>query len=115
LKRITWNTTLRLDLRETDGTGSISSQMAGSGISELEPTNSANRPNLQTYNWCPDRYLKLASHDYEAIEALQTVPGGKLSILGGRCIGHSKKKKGNYIRTCVLLLTVSEICYFTAM
>jgi hypothetical protein len=41
---------------------------------------------------------------------IQNVPGGKVNILGGRNIGHSKKN--NRIRTCALLRTVSEIELF---
>jgi hypothetical protein len=38
---------------------------------------------------------------------IQNVPGGKVNILGGHSIGHSKQK--NCICTCVLFGTVSEI------
>jgi hypothetical protein len=38
---------------------------------------------------------------------IQGVPGGKDNILGGHSIGHSKQK--NFICTCVLFRTVSEI------
>jgi hypothetical protein len=40
-------------------------------------------------------------------DPIQSVPGGKVSILGGYSIGHSKQKK--CICTCVLFRTVSEI------
>jgi hypothetical protein len=42
---------------------------------------------------------------------IQSVPGGKVSILGGHSIGHSKQKKSVYI-PCVLSRTVSEIELF---
>jgi hypothetical protein len=37
---------------------------------------------------------------------IQGVPGGKVRILGGHNIGHTKQ---NSICTCVLLRTVSEV------
>jgi hypothetical protein len=37
---------------------------------------------------------------------IQGVPGGNVNILGGHCIGHSKK---NFIWTCVLFRTISDI------
>jgi hypothetical protein len=40
---------------------------------------------------------------------IQSVPEGKVSILGGHSIGHSKQK-GIYV--CVLFRTVSEIKLF---
>jgi hypothetical protein len=48
------------------------------------------------------------THTYRYI---QSVPGGKVSILGGRSISHSKKKSV-CICTCVLFWTVSEIELF---
>jgi hypothetical protein len=41
---------------------------------------------------------------------LQNVPGGKVNILGGHTVDHSKQKK--CICTCVPFLTVSEIQLF---
>jgi hypothetical protein len=38
---------------------------------------------------------------------IQDVPGGKVNNLGGYSSGHSKQK--NFISTCVLFRTVSEI------
>jgi hypothetical protein len=42
---------------------------------------------------------------------IQNVAEGKVSIVGGHSIGHSKQKK-NCICTCVLFRTVSEIELF---
>jgi hypothetical protein len=79
------NTGSQGNRREADGTGSISSQTAGFGISGLEPAN-RHVTGVLTYS-------KLASHDYEVIETIQAVPGGKVSILGGHSIGYSKQTK----------------------
>jgi hypothetical protein len=40
------------------------------------------------------------------------VPEGKVNIVGGNRIGHSKQKKKMCICTCVLFRTVSEIELF---
>jgi hypothetical protein len=45
-----------------------------------------------------------------SVVSIQNVPGGKVNILGGHSISHSKKKKR--ICTCVLFQTVSEIELF---
>jgi hypothetical protein len=42
--------------------------------------------------------------------SLQGIPGGKVNILGGQSIGHSKQKKIVYVH--VLFRTVSEIQLF---
>jgi hypothetical protein len=57
---------------------------------------------------CPFSYgvLLEKSAANKSWSAIQSVPGGEVSILGGHSIGHSKQKK--CICTCVLLWTVSE-------
>jgi hypothetical protein len=44
----------------------------------------------------------------QPFDAIQNVPGGKVTILGSHSIGHSKQKS-IYIYVCVLFGTVSEI------
>jgi hypothetical protein len=53
------------------------------------------------------RHLKLYLDD---LGSIQSVRGGKVNILGGHNIGHSKQKK--CICTCVLFRAVSEIELF---
>jgi hypothetical protein len=58
---------------------------------------------------CCHRSCPANSNWYRRLDA-QNVPGGKVNILEGHNIGHSKQKK--YICTCVLFRTVSEISLF---
>jgi hypothetical protein len=55
-----------------------------------------------------DITLHIKSHTSTYIHALNIlgVPGGKVNILGGHSIGHSKQK---CMCTCVLFRTVTEI------
>jgi hypothetical protein len=56
-------------------------------------------------------YFIFASHNdaVNSSDYIQDAPGGKIDVLGGHCIGHSKK---NYTCACVIFPTVSEIELF---
>jgi hypothetical protein len=58
----------------------------------------------ESFHWFLQNYI------YWDGNAIQNVSGGKVSVLGGHNIGHSKKKKKKC--TCVLFRTVSEIQLF---
>jgi hypothetical protein len=55
-------------------------------------------------------YTTFSLPKWSAWKNIRNGPGGKVSILGGHSIGHSKQKK--CICTCVLFQTVSEIELF---